>query len=333
MPQHLWMNSHFYMTKDEQYLPVAPRSEHRIGVYPQGRLNVILAWLRKQPDDRSRAEAERLSGQLTDYWLKEAEERRSAGRFMAAIGAFREALQVTPNPATRQRLQEVIIRQGELDDLNVKLANADRRNSAEVIRILTRILEIKPDDARAHSELGTVYALAGQRAEAIPHLQAVAKCDPGNASGVTRLAWLALIEARLEEALALCDQADRIAAGQPTTHVVRGMALAKQQRWPGAETEFRKALEGNPTDSEASRGLSEVLRPQGKVEEALRYARRAVRLSDSKDAEALKTLAEAQLAARHLPEARKTLEQALALVEASNPPQAQAIRSRLRQLQ
>jgi tetratricopeptide (TPR) repeat protein len=332
MPQHLWMNSHFYMTKDEQYLPVAPRSEHRIGVYPQGRMAVILAWLRKQPDDKSRAEAERLSGQLTDYWLKEAAERRNAGRFMAAIGAFREALQVNPSPATRQRLQEVITRQGELDDLNVKLANVDRRNSAEVIRILTRILEIKPDDARAHGELGTVYALSGQRAEAIPHLQAVAKCDPGNASGVTRLAWLALVETKPEEALALCAQADKIDPEQPMTHVVRGMALAKQQRWPIAETEFRKALESIPTSSEANQGLSEVLRQQGKVEEALPYARRGVRGSDGKDVDALRTLAEAYIAARRLPEARKTLEQALALVEASNPPQAQAIRNRLQQL-
>src|SRR5262245_31174165 len=37
MPQHIWMNSHFYMTKDDQYLPVAPRSEHRIAVYPEAK--------------------------------------------------------------------------------------------------------------------------------------------------------------------------------------------------------------------------------------------------------------------------------------------------------
>src|SRR5262249_15495595 len=28
MPQHVWMNSHYYLTSDDRYLPVAPRSEH-----------------------------------------------------------------------------------------------------------------------------------------------------------------------------------------------------------------------------------------------------------------------------------------------------------------
>ena len=58
MPQHVWMNSHYYTTTDDQYLPVAPRADHRIAVYPEAKQAVLLAWLRKQKDAQSRAEAQ-----------------------------------------------------------------------------------------------------------------------------------------------------------------------------------------------------------------------------------------------------------------------------------
>src|SRR5262249_7061523 len=102
MPQHFRMNFHYYTTADDQFLPVAPRCEHRIGVYPEARQAVILAWLRKQTDADSRAEAERVAGKLAEHWLGEAERVRGAGRLRAAIAAYREALQVAPTPTTRQ---------------------------------------------------------------------------------------------------------------------------------------------------------------------------------------------------------------------------------------
>jgi tetratricopeptide (TPR) repeat protein len=333
MPQHIWMNSHFYMTKDDQYLPVAPRSEHRIAVYPEAKQAVLLAWLRKQPDANSRAEADRLAAQLTERWLNEADQRRRDGRLKAAIGAFREALQVTPDPTTRQRMQEVIKGQVELDDLDTALANADRRNPDEAIQLLTRILQLRPDDARAHSELGTIYATTGRRDEAIPHLQAVVRCDPNDSSGVTRLAWMAHVEGRPEEAASLCAEADKIAPGHPMNHYVWGMALSKQSRWADAESHFRKTLARSPKHVEANQGLSAALRHQGQAEEAVRFARRAVRWSDSQVPEVLLTLAEAYVAVKRVPDARQTLEQALAVAATNNPPLAQAIRQRLRQLQ
>jgi tetratricopeptide (TPR) repeat protein len=329
MPQHIWMNSHYYTTTDDQYLPVAPRSEHRIAVYPQAKQAVVLAWLRKQGDADSRAEADRLAAQLNEQWLNEAEQRSREGRLKAAIGAFREAMQLAPNPTTRRQMQEVIARQVELDDLATKSAGAARRNPGEAIRLLTRILQINPDDARAHSELGTVYAVTGQRAEAIPHLQAVARCDPNNSSGLTRLAWMAHLEGRPDEAATLCAQADRIEPWHLGNHHVWGMALSKLGRWADAEKQFRDTLAINPTDGGANQGLSEALRHQGQAKEAVRFARRAVRWSDSRNAEVLLTLAEAYAAAKREPDARRTLEQALAVAETNNPPLAQAIRKRL----
>jgi tetratricopeptide (TPR) repeat protein len=331
MPQHVWMNSHFYTTTDDRYLPVAPRSEHRIAVYPWAKQAVELAWLRKQPDAESRAAADRLAGQLTDYWLNEAGRLRGAGRLKAAIGAFREALRVTPDPTTRQRMQEVITRQLELDDLAAKAGEAARGGPGDAVELLTKLLRMAPDDARAHSELGTLYAMAGRRAEAIPHLEAVARCDPTNPSGLTRLAWMADVEGRPEEAVTLCARADQVDPAGPMNHYVWGMALSKLERWADAEKQFRKTLEINPTHVGANRALSEALRQQGQAKEAVRFARRAVHLSDWGDAEALLTLADAYADAQRGAEAQKTLEQALAVARRTNPQLVQAIGRRLRQ--
>jgi tetratricopeptide (TPR) repeat protein len=332
MPQHVWMNSHYYVTSDDHYLPVAPRSEHRIAVYPWAKQAVELAWLRKQPDPRSRAEADRLGARLTEHWLKEAEEMRRAGRLKAAIGGYREALLLAPSPTTRKRMQEVITRQTELDDLHTALEQAAPRSPVEAIELAKRILKLDPDDARAHGELGMLYVVTGRRAEAIPHLKAVARCDPTNSSGVTGLAWRAHLEGRQEEAAGLCAEADRIEPGHPMTHFIWGLALSKQGRWGEAETHFRRTLKLTPTHGGANQGLSEALRHQGQAGEAVRFARLAVRWSERKHAELLLTLAEAYAAAGRLPDARKAFNQALALAEANNPPLAPVIRKRLGEL-
>jgi tetratricopeptide (TPR) repeat protein len=334
MPQLTWMNSHFYTTKDEQYLPVGPRSEHRIGVYPQAKQAVILAWLRKQPGAKSQAEADHLAAELNKYWLNEADQLNRAGRFKAAIAAYREALHIAPNPTIRKQMQEVITHQVELDDLFAQLTNLGNAKGSpdKVIDLLQNILQIKPDEPRAHSELGKIYAEMGKHAEAIPHLQAVAKYDPTDSSGVTRLAWIALIEGRPEEAAELCAQADKIEPVHPLNHQLWGKALLKLWRWADAEKHFRTALKSNPTIGGANQGLSEALRQQGKAEEAIVFAKRAVHWSDSKNVEVLLTLADAYAAAKRLSEARKTLEKAQALAQMTNLPLATEIGKRLNQL-
>jgi tetratricopeptide (TPR) repeat protein len=331
MPQHIWMNSHYYTTTDDLYLPIAPRSEHRIAVYPEAKQAVELAWYRKQTDTKSRAEAARLAAQLSDFWMKAGERRYRAGRFKAAIGAYREALQVAPSPKASQHLQEAIRRQTEVDGLYEKLENG--ASPQEAIQLLTRALKLAPNDARAHAELGMVYARGGLGNEAAAHLKAVARCDPYNASGLARLAWLANSQGRYEEAAKLCAEVETVDSGQPENYLVWGHALAKLGHWADAEKQFRATLRANLAHGEANKGLSEALRRQGKAEEAVRFGRRAVYFCDTRDVEALITLAEAYDAAGRVPDARKTFERALALAQAAGSPHARTILNRLRELQ
>src|SRR5262249_51496478 len=58
MPRRVWMNVHFH-TNDDQYVPAIRRYDHRIGVFPEARKEVLLGWHRTQTDPPSRREADR----------------------------------------------------------------------------------------------------------------------------------------------------------------------------------------------------------------------------------------------------------------------------------
>jgi tetratricopeptide (TPR) repeat protein len=330
MPSRIWTHAHLYTTTDDQYVSLAPRADHHIGVYPEAKQAVLLTWLRTQSDARSRAEADKLEHQLTQYWTSEAVERKRAGRFKASIGAFREALRIAPDPTIHQQLQEVIARQSELDDLIGSLRTAERTGTA--ISLLEKMLEINPNSAFAHGELGTIYAGTGKRKEAIDHLQAVARCEPSDSYGVTRLAGMAYLDGRLEEAASLCARSYAINPVSPLNNHLWGLVLLKQKRWPDAEQQFRKVLRSDPTDAGSNDGLSMALRNQEQTADAIRFARRAAYWSKGQNADVLMTLAEAYLAANRRQDALKALEQALTVAERTNPRLAQTIQVRLRDL-
>ncbi len=330
MPSRVWTHAHLYNTTDDQYIPLAPRADHRIGVYPEARKAVLLAWLRKQTDPDSRTEATKLTDQVTQYWVNEADRRRRVGRFKASMGAFREALRITPDAPIRKQLQEVINLQSELDDLSHKLRLVDRVDLA--IPLLKRMLEINPNSAFAHGELGSIYSDMGNQKEALTHLQAVAKCEPTDAYGLIRLAEMAYRAGRLEEAATLCAQANEINPISPLNRQLWGSVFLKQGRWQDAETQFRKVLLSEPTHPAGNGGLSEALRHQGQVAEAVRFARRATHWSKWQDVELMMTLADAYVAANRIADARATLERALPVAAHTHPELVDTIRTRLIEL-
>lgn len=332
MPQRVRMHAHFYSTSDDQYVPVTPRSDHRIGVYPEARRAVLLAWLRRQPDAQSRAEADRLAAQLTQHWVGEGDKLHRASRFNAAMAAYREALLVSPDPVVRQKLQDVIARHGELEDLYLAARKHAGSRPAEAIPFYKKMLDIRSDLSFVHGELGNAYAVTGQREEAVAHLQSVAKFNSTDAHGAIGLAWMAYLDGRLGEAAAHCATAQGIDPTNPAIPHIWGMVLAKQDRWADAEKQFRKTLLTNPADAQSNRLLSESLRRQGQATEAIRFARRAARWGEPQNIDILLTLADAYAAASRTEEARTTLGQALTIAERTNLALVPAIHDRLRAL-
>jgi predicted CXXCH cytochrome family protein len=322
MPARVWMNVHFHTDNDE-YVPPIRRHQHRIAVYPTARQEVLLAWHRQQSDAHSRQEADRLTEALVKHWLAEAENRRRDHRFLAAIGAIREALHLRATPALREKLREAVAVQARIDaNLVLGLHQIDRREFSQASATLEKLLAVKPDHAVAHGKLGTAYANIGQKQKAIEHWQAVARSDPDSPYGSMMLAWLAYSQGNTEEALGHYRRADEVEPFNAKTHYHWGVALAKLGRTAEAGDHFRQVLTIDPKHAGGCQGLSHALRQQGQPEEALRLARRAARLTDFKSPDVLLTLALALADTGNFAEAEKTAARALELAQTSAPDQA-----------
>jgi tetratricopeptide (TPR) repeat protein len=319
MPARVWMNVHFH-TEDDQFVPPVRRFQHRIAVHPEAHQEVLLAWYRTRTDPRSQQEAARLGQALGQHWLAEAEKRQRAHRFLAAIGAVREALHVNPGPAPRARLRELVAIQAGLNaDLAEALHQAEQRRLPEAIAGFNKVLSVKPNYAMPHAKLGTLYAATGQRELAVKHLEAVARCNPNDPSGYAMLGWLAYLDGRAEEAAASYRRALELEPWSAKNTYHQGLAQLRLGRWAEAARSFRRVTTIDPNHAGGYQGLAHALRKLGQAGEALPFARRAARLTRFQDADVLMTLAGVYTDAGRLAEAEETLARALTAAQASNP--------------
>jgi tetratricopeptide (TPR) repeat protein len=332
MPARTWMNVHFH-TEDDQYVPPIRRREHRIAVHATARQEVLLAWYRRQTDADSRREADLLTEELVEHWRTEAGRRRHDYRFLAAIGAAREALRLESAPATLELLQELVQTQARIDsDLVEALHQIDRQHFPEAVATLNRILSVKPDLAVAHAKLGTVYAALGQNEQAVEHLQAVARHDPDDPHGYMMLGWLAYLQGRAEDAVAAYRRADEVEPFSAKINYHLGLALAQLDRYAEAIPCFRQVLVIDPQHAGGCQALSHALRRQGRGEEALPFARRAARLTQYQNPDVLVTLAETYADLGRFTDAADIASQALPEAQRTSPNLVPQIRTRLEEL-
>ncbi|MSR58479.1 MAG: tetratricopeptide repeat protein, partial [Planctomycetaceae bacterium] len=319
MPQYVKINV-IFQTEDDNFVPPLTRSQHRIAVYPTARQEVLLGWHRTQPGADSREEAGRLTGSLAAHWLAEANTYRHQYRFLAAVAALREALRFDSGPAVRDTLQETVAIQEQIDaDWFEALHQVDEKRFADAILTLRKVLEVKPDLARAHGKLGTAYAVTDQRELAVEHLQNVIKYDPFDGYGEAMLGWLAYLDGRAEEALEHYHRARQIEPYDAQIHYRMGLVLERLGRLPEAVEHYRLSLEIEPKRSDACARLVLALRQQGQANEAVSFARRAARLSEYRDIDVLVTLAETCSEAGRFQEAADTAETALTLASKTGP--------------
>jgi tetratricopeptide (TPR) repeat protein len=319
MPQFNRVEVNFH-TKDDRYVfPVRPHN-HRIAVYPAATREVLLDWYRAQPDAPSHQKAEELARMLVEHWLGEAEKLGKAYRYLAAVGAIREALRINPTPAVKAKLKEVADIRDKLDaDWYLASRHYNARKYSDAIDVLENILKVKPDHAQAHGKLGTLYEMVGQNDKAVEHLQAVAKCDPDDAHGYNMLGWLAYLKGRGSEAADWFRRADEIQPFSAEINYRWGLALLSLEKWPEGAARFRQVLLIDPTHPGGCQGLSHALRRQGRTDEALIFARRAARLTRMENVDILLSLADAYADASRWAEAADVASQAMEVARISNP--------------
>jgi predicted CXXCH cytochrome family protein len=303
---------HFFTSQDA-YVPPAKRYEHRIGIYPLQREEMLLDWRRKKTDPESRQQVEALEEELVRDWIGQGDALREAHRYLAAIDAYRQAQRIHPTPAAQEKLARAIEQNSKIDrgwfqaDREIK-----QQKYAEAAKTLEGVLELKPDLAQVHGRLGSVYATLGQKEKAREHLEAVSRFDPDEPYGESMLGWLAYMDGRHDEALEHYLLAEEMEPRNVKVKYNQGLAHLGLNQWGDAAAAFGKVLALDPKHSGAYQGMSHALRGQGQSVEALKNALVAAELTRFENADILLSLADAYADAGKLAEAKETASRALA---------------------
>jgi len=181
---------------------------------------------------------------------------------------------------------------------------------AESIAMWRKVLELRPDDRLAQSNMGAVLLMAGRRGEAGAHLEKAAELrlraavadNRGNAAAYHDLGRFLLGKGRLAEALADLRMA---AALQPASAAVRadqGVALMRAGRLDASLIELRKAVRLDARYAPGYYNLGLVLDRRGETDEAVRQWRKALEI-DPQYAEAHDSLGNALYEQGHIAEA------------------------------
>ena len=190
----------------------------------------------------------------------------SQGRLDEAVAHYRKALKIKPDDfRVLGNLGHILAEQGRLDEAvqsyrEALAINPGRRRGSTTTSAkpcadreswprrwssFARRLEIKPDFAEAHYNLGLALVACGRLDEAIVHFRKALEIKPDYAEAHNNL----------------------------------GSILAERGQFNEAFAHYQKALEIKPDDAQLHDNLGNVLASQGKFDEAMVHYREALRLA------------------------------------------------------
>ena len=142
-----------------------------------------------------------------------------------------------------------------------RLYNADINKiiNAELSRrlpALESMLKKSPNDARIHNSIGVAYARYGKYPDAEKHLQKAKAIDPEYFSPWNNLGNLALLENRLDEALASYKKAAELKPDDAQVRINLALIYRKMNMIDRAKEEFEKATALSPSLKEQFGGLT-----------------------------------------------------------------------------
>lgn len=154
---------------------------------------------------------------------------------------------------------------------------------SEAIRHFSRAVELKPDHARAHANLGFALAGAGRPAEALPHQVRAVELQGSVAEPRLNLGLTLAAAGAISDAIVQFDEAIRLKPDYVDAHIARADALA---RLPDKIFEtiaaYRSGLALAPGRPELHLGLAMALAAEpGQRGEAIAHVRAALRLNPS----------------------------------------------------
>jgi tetratricopeptide (TPR) repeat protein len=185
----------------------------------------------------------------TDETIERAVALCGQGRLGEAEVLYRDLLRVRPETlAALEGLGIIVFQQGKVD---------------EAASLFARGLAIRPDSPRFHAYLGEALRLLKRNDQALHHLRRGVTLDPKMPLAWNSLGLLAYEQGRFAAAEVAYRQAIRL---QPTSSVVYnnlGNALQARRQWSEAAEALRTALRLDPDNAVALTNLGQVLCEMG----------------------------------------------------------------------
>ena len=148
------------------------------------------------------------------------------------------------------------------------------------VAILRETVRLRPDDAKARSDLGFALTVQGKLAEAADALRIAIRLRPDDADPYTNLGAI-LIDAEhdYDGAVAALRTAIRLRPDAPNAHMNLGVALEFRGELTEAAAEFRTAIRLQPDDGKPYSNLGAALQLRGESAAAIAAYRTALRLA------------------------------------------------------
>ncbi len=216
--------------------------------------------------------------------------------------------------------------------LNLGSLLAMQGRSADAIPALERAVSQDPGHAEAQFRLGLAYRDAGRRADAVGALSEAVRLRPEHGDALAALGVLLAEEGRAGEALPYFQKAAELAPGDPRAQLHVAMALASSGRVEASLPHFQEAVRLQPADADTRLAFGQALFAAGRFDESIAQYEAAAR-SAADPLDALTLTAQAHAAAGRRAEAVVSLQKALALATSSGRADAAArIAETIRQL-
>ena len=199
--------------------------------------------------------------------------RGSPAELTEAIELFESVLEVDPDfsPALTGLAESKILlaRRG---DLPMEIVDAEAGVA------LGRALDLDPEQADAHATLGLLRSLLGDYEGAEIALERAIELNDNLADAHLRLGRALVAQRRGAEADAAYERALELDPLNPAVHHALGRNLMNRGEYDGGLLKFQQWLRVDPESAETYRLMSLYARTYGRLDDATRWARRAVEI-------------------------------------------------------
>lgn len=138
-----------------------------------------------------------------------------------------------------------------------------------------KVIELNPNNAKAHYRLGVALIQQNKLEEAIAEYRQAIRIDPNDAAAHNDLGLALTLQGKLEEAITELRQAIRLNPDNAKAYSNLGLALFQQGKTEEAIAEYKQVIRIDPSNAGDYVMLGAALSNQGKTEEAIAALKQA----------------------------------------------------------